>query len=251
MIRIQSYLQSKKMAFNLLVFLAAIPAYAIPEKDVGNLGEVRQSLLSKEDFQAMYGDAWVEMNGQDIESSDLYKEKLWSSKTIPNASGVFLRCSNNGRTAAEGNPDGDIAVGTFQADEVVSHHHGFTPPNAGIIGTHELLVGLVPRSRAEMGGLQPGGAMGDGGQLGAARRHFPAHTISVGGSETRPRCITVNTYIKINRTPNSQQTDVIMEKLEGIPAQIAGNEALAKIIKNVVQQEVKKAMADAAKKIEG
>jgi len=96
-------------------------AYAIPEKDVGNLGEVRQSIIGVEDFQRIYGDGWVLMDGRNIEASDLFREKLWKEAQIPDARGVFLRCKNHGKAGERANPDGDLKMGTYQGDQTQHH----------------------------------------------------------------------------------------------------------------------------------
>jgi hypothetical protein len=215
-------------------FLSTGVAHAIPEKDTGNLGEIRNSILSKQDFQKIYGTQWVLMNGDDIQDSDLFKERLWGETTLPDARGRFLRCFNAGQSLEEGNPEGDqIKIGDQQTDTFKKHNHGG--------GNH---------SHKYNGG--PGGRICAGNDLSSVigygvNNYGTTHCGQIvkdeGGSETRPRCIIVNTFIKVNRTPENQQTDVIKKAIEQLPNRIAGNERLINLIREIVQSEMRRNQA--------
>ena len=80
----------------------------------GHVGEIRYSILSTAQFQGIYGSEWEIMKGQDIPvHSDLLP--LWGQAKVPDARGLFLQSSTAGRDAEAGNPDGELAVGWYQA----------------------------------------------------------------------------------------------------------------------------------------
>lgn len=231
-------------ALCLFALLATSTAHALPEKDTGNLGEIRHSLLSVTDFQKIYGDQWELMAGQNIEGSDLFKEKLWMDAHLPDSRGQFLRCSNAGRGADSGNPDGDLAVGSQQMDEFKEHtHQGKTHSGDPKFYRTVHQQGGESAGNHQLGSLAGGGFSDRHDDEWSNSNHtHKLDIVASGGSETRPRCTTVNAFIKINRTPESKQTDFIVNALRGIPKQITENEALIKTIRALVQAEVQKSM---------
>ena len=194
------------------LLLTCTPAFALPEKDTGNLGEIRQSILKVDDFRRIYGEGWVLMDGANIESSDLFKEGLWKGEKIPDAQGVYLRSKNHERAKEKGDPDGDRELGTYIEDRFKSHSHGH---NLYVTTTVDL-----GRSHAP--------AMGSGG--GERNTNIGGGINNCGDSETCPRSIVVNTFIKINRTPDSKQLNVILKAIQDIPAKILGGEAFRQIL---------------------
>lgn len=209
----------------------------IPEKDTGNIGEIRYSILTEEQFQKIYGKEWILMDGRDIREEELHTSGLWTQNNIPDTRGVFLRCKNNGRSDGKQNPGGDLAVGSYQSDEFKSHKHGGGNHN------HPLWCEW-DASRVWKGGPSINNTM-----AWSPPNHRHGHVDHSGeiiqpegGSETRPRCITVNAFIKVRRTLNDQKTNVIMKAIENLPEQITKNPGLATIIRQLVQQEVHRAI---------
>ena len=204
-------------------------AFAV-EKDTGNLGEIRQSILSVEDFQRIYGVGWVLMAGQPVEDSDLFRERLWTSSTLPDARGIFLRSANHGRANETGNPAGNLPLGEYQADQVIRHVHQITGPEGG-----RFFVSTAKDSCELRIGLTGGTNFADlGGCLKGITRDFPT---PFGGSETRPRNIIVNTFIKINRTPDNDQTLIFTETLQALPQRLLENQRLREVIREMVREE--------------
>ena len=140
-----------------------------------NVGEVKQSILTEAQFSTEYGEGWVLMDGRDITGSDL--ATITGNTTLPDARGIFLRGKNNGRSDGSQNPDGDLAIGTTQADEVGGHDH--------------------PGVKHTPYGYDIYFSIGNN-QLGYADNRDEV-TGTSGGNESRPTNITVNTFIKINR----------------------------------------------------
>jgi hypothetical protein len=152
------------------------------------VGDVKQSVLTEAQFQSLHGTSWVLMDGRSVAGSDLDTE--FGVSTLPDARGVFLRSKNNGRSDGNQNPAGERAVGFLESDQMQGHKHGM-----------------------DKAGMGYGAGPGDG-SWGRADTNSPANAwvYNVGnpstdtingtprtGAETRPKNITVNTFIKINR----------------------------------------------------
>ncbi|BBM84558.1 hypothetical protein UABAM_02919 [Candidatus Uabimicrobium amorphum] len=141
------------------------------EKQIGAIGDIKYSLLPLDEFQKQNGSGWVLLAGQEIEKTPL--ALVLGIKKLPDARGVFLRGRNYNRSKNEGNPKGDLLVGTYQKDDFKSHGHKTT--NANSHNGH---------GRPATGG--------DGSE--GVGYHTSCNS---GGRETRPRCITVNIYVKV------------------------------------------------------
>ena len=148
----------------------------IRQSDLNPIGMIASAMLTEAQFQALNGTSWVLIDGRSIAGSDY--ANATGITTLPDARGMVLRGKNSGGSArgvrADGsqNPDGDVALGTFQSDQLGSHVHGIAVQNG--LGS----------------GIQPVGAAG-----GSVSNW---DTGATGGNETRMKNITVNHFIKIN-----------------------------------------------------
>lgn len=149
------------------------------------IGDVKFSVLSESDFQAVNGAEWVQLRGQSFASlsyGTYTAEKIsnymtngsvyYSTGNIPDARGRFLRMENRGTTV---NPQAGLKLGQPQEDEFKLHDHG--------------MGGLsIPRFGGPATSWHPSAA---------------AHTATTfqanGGSETRAKNVTVNIFVKIRR----------------------------------------------------
>jgi hypothetical protein len=155
----------------------------ITNSDKNPLGMVVQSILTETQFQAINGTGWIIMDGRSVIGSQLWA--ITNTNTIPDARGLVLRGKNNGRTDGAQNPDGELFIGTYQADQFKSHDHG------GGNHTHSSYAGTGAFNPASAGGgLQAFTPV----QTGASGAIIPLE----GANETRMRSITVNHFIKIN-----------------------------------------------------
>ncbi|MCB9933397.1 MAG: hypothetical protein H6841_08255 [Planctomycetes bacterium] len=162
--------------------------------DVGQIGDIKYSLLRLEDFRARHGDGWVEMRGQPIGESPLAELVPLVDGKLPDARGTFLRVHNNDRQDG-GNPE-KVPVGQYQADAVGPHEHPF------------VFVPKSPRDKVGEGWLYRGGGGHDRNMLdqtemarvagpGAHGDVFKMRAGKNDGVETRPRNVTVYAYVKV------------------------------------------------------
>ena len=141
------------------------------------VGTVIASLLSESEFQAQFGKGWALADGRAVEGSRF--EKLSGTKNVPDLRGVFLRGRNHDRATDSGNPDGDLTVGTFQGDTFQEHTHSYRRGMRGRDGPSESFGG------------------GDGGPSAKTMGVDRAKGIRI-GTETRPRNVTVNFFVRID-----------------------------------------------------
>lgn len=127
--------------------------------------------ITEAQMQTQMGTGFVLADGRSAVGSAY--ETLTGKTNIPDTRGLVLRGKNEGRADGKENPDGEIALGVYQADELAAHTHSVS--NAG------------------------GGAPG-GGKSGAPSNNalpFP-DTDSTGGNETRGKSFSGNRFIRIN-----------------------------------------------------
>lgn len=132
------------------------------------IGSVMSSFLTELQFQAETDTTWILADGRSIIGSDF--AGLTGLSVAPDLRGMFLRGKNNTRSDGNQNPDGDLAVGTYQADQVGPHSHNI-----------------------------PGGSTASGGNpytIGGSGHD--ANTATYGSTETRSKSVTVNHFLKIN-----------------------------------------------------
>ncbi len=140
----------------------------------GAVGDVKYSILDLTDFQGENGTCWVLMNGQNISGSRL--ATLTGSSTLPDARGYFIRSYDN-RQSNRIDVDrlfGD-PIATIQQDEFKSHNHK--------IGNYRIITNVASGSAKNP--PQPWSG-------------YELFTENRGGNETRPKNITLYTYIRIN-----------------------------------------------------
>lgn len=143
----------------------------------GVIGEIKASMLTLAQFQAQFGTNWVLANG--ASATGTAYATLTGSTIVPDCRGVSLRGKNNGRSDGAQNPDGDLALGTYQGDMFVSHGH----------------------SMSNNVSVQTGGLNDTTTGVRAVDRFGVISAISAlanGGNETRTKNVTVNYFIKVN-----------------------------------------------------
>jgi hypothetical protein len=180
-------MKGKFLLISILFFCQIFLANA----DDSHVGDIRYSILSEDQFIRLHGAEWEPLGGQAVRGDSELRE-YWGDRNLPDARGVFLRSANHHQDASIGNPDGDVGIGHYQKDQIASHTH--------LVHMDGNLFISRPRAQCEMkNGLDAGGYFADGPHSGVARHHAPqpAH---FGGTETRPRNITVNTFVKVRES---------------------------------------------------
>lgn len=140
------------------------------------LGEVVASMLDAPQFAQVNGSGWVLADGRPVPDT-LYAKMV--SSNVPDLRGVYLRGMNYGRDRHSGNADGDLPLGTYQPDQVVQHAH------STIQMIYDNNVDGVDSCTTHSGEHHNEGRM----------------TGEFGGSETRPRTVIVNFYIRVDGYP--------------------------------------------------
>jgi hypothetical protein len=137
------------------------------------VGSIIHSMLTLSQFQAILGTDWAMFDGSSCAGSLL--ESVTGISILPDARGCALRGKDNGRGL---NPDGDLALGTYQADQVISHSH---PIYTYVAGPGTIIESLQAVSMISTSAVSS-----------------TSYETAFGGNETRMKNITVNIFIKIN-----------------------------------------------------
>lgn len=165
----------------------------------GAVGDVRYSILDEMAFRQANNDTdktkphWVLMDGRIIAECTLNELLGQPSYQLPDARGVFIRGMNLGRPDGRGDTGGNRNVGVFQGDTIQEHTHTFvtnlySPVDFSQGNGHPPLVpNYSPPGYTHQNVNHPTDA---GHPVGDNSKRL--------GAETRPRNITLYTYIKIN-----------------------------------------------------
>ena len=147
---------------------------------LSKVGDIVYSMLDETDFQAQRGTNWVPMDGRGVVGSQY--EAITGLQTVPNAQGRFLRVHDPLGTT---NPAMTL-VGGIENDQFASHRHAVWRSN----GTGN--SNNVPFRGASNEGP---GVTGESEGSDSWRDDLSAF---VGSSETRPKGLVVNAYIRID-----------------------------------------------------
>lgn len=165
----------------------------------GAVGDVKYSLLALDKFQKENGDCWVRMEGQNIASSKL--SALADMTHLPDARGLFIRTfdTRNGDDRIDPRPFGS-PVGDYQADAVGKHSHAYKDTYMMTDREYETFVGTSKTEELEQAEtyLKTGSEGVDFDPDNEWIVYFEKMTEKNVGTETRPKNITLHTYIRIN-----------------------------------------------------
>lgn len=167
------------------------------------VGCVIESMLTEAQFQTEIGNTtapflWVLADGRNVLGSTY--NIVTGNTTIPDLRGLFTRGKNNGRSDGNQNPDGDLALGALQANQFGTHNHSFSDPGHAHTTTYSG-TGLVPKLRSAAYGSGSAVSATDATGSNAIVTDVSSTGIGFvanGGNETRPTCVTVNVFIRIN-----------------------------------------------------
>ena len=135
------------------------------------IGDVKSSMLTLAEFEAEHLGVWKLMDGQSCVGTAY--ATLKGVTVVPDMRGTVPRMKAHGSVR---NPDGDLALGTYQADAYAAH-------------THQL----------NMYQDNGNGTAGRGNPIhGAGSTNLRQDYIaSAGGNETRMKNVTLNFFIKV------------------------------------------------------
>lgn len=139
------------------------------------VGSLIHSLLTETQFQDEAGTGWILADGRSVSGSAYHS--VTGSTSIPDFRGTVIRGKDNGRGL---DPDGNPAIGTYQADTLGSHTHNINQFN-GIAGSTTYAIGV---SAAGSGAIQTTSYGGPNGYTGSA--------------ETRSKATIANIFVRIN-----------------------------------------------------
>jgi hypothetical protein len=155
--------------------------------NTGKIGDIVSLMLTESAFQSLRDTTWILCDGRSILGSDL--ANLAGTNYAPDMRGVYPRGCDNGRGL---DPHGSQNPGTYVADQFASHSHAVNDPQHAhsISGLYQSGgSGTIEAS----GGFNPP----------AANWHTDAAATGItlgasGGTETAPKTVYVNFFIKIN-----------------------------------------------------
>jgi hypothetical protein len=170
---------------------------------IGSVGDIQESMLTLAQFQAQpgRGPGWVLADGSNCTGSAY--ALITGNTNLPDLRGVFRRAKNNGRSDGNQNPAGDLALGTFQSDQIASHLHSISDPGH----FHDAHIGNTT-SGSDNRFAQVVSSSGASNVV--TRNNVDANsgivanttgitaTNAFGASETSPKAVTVNVFIRIN-----------------------------------------------------
>lgn len=155
--------------------------YKLETAPVAGIGDIRASILDESAFQAQNGSEWILADGRPIGGSDL--AALTGSGVAPDLRGVFLRGKDNGKGLTS-----DVATGTYSADTFASHSHG-----GSSTATESTITITGPTWCYTLDSASPSTPKN------VNKVTFGSSSVSsAGSSETKPKNVTVNYFIKIN-----------------------------------------------------
>lgn len=155
--------------------------------DSAPIGQIVSAMLTEQQFRAVHGSGWILADGRSTGVAASKYGTVTGASSVPDLRGMVLRGKNNARSDGKENPDGDSALGTYQAHQFSSHSHGG--------GNHNHSYGTFTGITGSVGG---GPGIYAGSSVTANTGGSGAIIASEGGNETRMRNVTVNHFIKIN-----------------------------------------------------
>lgn len=171
--------------------------YVDDAPNIGQVGDIKNSILTEAQFQSIHGALWVLMDGRDVTNSTYHL--VTSNTNIPDARGQYIRGKNNGRSDGKENPAGELSEGTQQGED--TKLNGISIATVGADAhAHAAGVGYCG-GFGSFGSGTTGNLQGchNGTRDATTANGAHGHTITLNGdNETRPNTVIVNYFIKID-----------------------------------------------------
>ena len=165
------------VALNLGVETEINPSLANIQAQINQMsivGEVKSAFLTLAQFQAQAGANWILCDGSNVAGSAY--NTLTGNVTVPDMRATVPRMKDNG---AGLDSNGDLHLGTFEADQYLSHSHGVHPTYTDIYNAiRNVGAGATPQTT----GNPTSGY----------------NTQASGGGETQGKSTVINFFIRIN-----------------------------------------------------
>lgn len=87
----------------------------------GSLGEIKTSIATEAQFQALNGSGWILADGRNVAGSAY--ATFYSTTTVPDFRGLILRGKNNSRADGYQDTAGELTLGNSYGDEIGGHIH--------------------------------------------------------------------------------------------------------------------------------
>lgn len=154
------------------------------------IGSVVDSLLTEAQWHMEVGDAtrWVIADGRSVSGSAY--QILTGNANVPDITGSFRRAQG------ASNPDGVLPLGTFTAAKFLSHTHTLTDPGHFHQVPGKASGGTSGAPNFAVDNPVNGTAPTD--QINVSVAHTGISIATIGGNDTAPANVTVNTFIRIN-----------------------------------------------------
>lgn len=155
------------------------------------VGDVVQSMLSEAQFQAERDGTWVLADGRSVSGSKY--ETITGNANIPDLRGQFLRGKNNGRADGQEDTGGERGLGNQAADKYETHTH-YTS-SSGVARE----IALYATAQAQNTPTTTSSNILTGtGSSGGITAITSSPITGNSSSETAPKNVTVNFFIKID-----------------------------------------------------
>lgn len=196
----ESLLYTQPVSEASITAIAALTSYL--REVVLPVGSICESMLDETQFDTQLNASqtrWVLADGRSCVGSTY--ESITGNTTVPDLRGIGLRGKNGSRSGSTGNPDGDLALGTYTIDRFATHDHNLTDP--GHSHRPGSSTGTPQNTEVAFG---PSGGCFVTETNGTVNNAFSTEVSTTGitlsnagsGSDTYGRNVTINYFIRIN-----------------------------------------------------
>jgi microcystin-dependent protein len=181
--------ETRPINVNVAFYIRYLPKGALRGEDLGEIGDIKHSMLDVSQFQSAHGVGWILMDGSSVVGSKY--ESITGFSSVPDARGEFLRGLDNGRGI-----DPARALGSFQLDA--------QQPITGDVDTGGSSIGGGSNGftsgslRFRVGSRSTNHSTGTATDANGTTIDIDSSREARTASENRPRNVAVNIFIKVN-----------------------------------------------------
>ena len=153
-----------------------------------SIGQIKASMLTEAQFQSTAGTGWVLCDGRSVAGSEY--ESVTGNSTIPDLRGSFIRGKKNGVSNPLAPSVPETALGDSQPTRITTHEQNYQVISHNF-AEHYTVGGILTR---ESGGDR----FGVTDPAVEPTIDIIANTIGESATESRPRNVTMNWFVRIN-----------------------------------------------------